>query len=198
MSLPKVGHFEDLPMAYVCDNFLAQNRRIIRRLTRGRALAILVVFVTAAPCTAFGQALTAKRAAQITREVKEFARTVAQDVTEGGPAAWRGHFADTPAFFMASEGRLVFPDSAAASHAIEQLSRSIKRIELRWGDDLRVDPLTPRLAVLAASYHEMRLNAAGQRVDEDGFFTGVVEYRSGRWQFRDAHWSVPVPPSLVP
>ncbi len=30
----------------------------------------------------------------------------------------------------------------------------------------------------------------GQRVEESGFFTGLAELRNGRWQFRDAHWSV--------
>lgn len=178
--------------------FLTRCRIIVGRLTSVGAVAILAVLVTAAPCTTFGQALTANRAAQITKDVKKFARTVAHDVTEEGPTAWRRHFADTPSFFMASEGRLVFPNSAAATHAIDELSRAIKKIELRWGDDLRVDPLTPNLAVLATTYHETRTNAAGQRAEEDGYFTGIVEYRSGRWQFRDAHWSVPVTPAQVP
>jgi hypothetical protein len=60
---------------------------------------------------------------------------------------------------MASEGRLQFPDSAAASRAIQDLTRIIKHIE-------------------------------------NGFFTGLAELRNGRWQFRDAHWSIvaPAPP----
>jgi hypothetical protein len=35
-------------------------------------------------------------------------------------------------------------------------------------------------------------------VEESGFFTGTAEYRSGRWQFRNAHWSVAAPPPDVP
>ncbi len=116
-------------------------------------------------------------------------RVVAHDVTQDGPIAWRKHFADTPAFFMAVDGHLVFPDSAAATAGIQGAAGKFKHVELRWGDDLRVDPLTENLAVVAASYHEVRVDAAGKRVDEDGFFTGTVEKRDGRWQFRNAHWS---------
>ena len=126
--------------------------------------------------------------------VRAFVNTVAHDITEEGPAAWRRHFADSPSFFMASEGHLVFPNSASATAAIQDLTRTIKHIELQWGSDLRFDPLTRDLAVVAASYREVRVNADGSRVQEAGFFTGTAEYRNGRWQFRNAHWSV-APPS---
>jgi hypothetical protein len=139
------------------------------------------------------QSLTAARAAAVDVSVRAFAQTVAHDVTQEGPSAWRRHFADTPEFFMASEGRLVFPNSASATAAIQDLPRKIKQIDLRWGDDLRIDPLTPDLAVVAASYHEVQVSPEGRRVEEAGFFTGIAERRDGRWQFRNAHWSVAVP-----
>ena len=99
---------------------------------------------------------------------------------------------------MASEGLLVFPNSQAASQGIDILARTVKHIDLRWGDDLRVDPLTPNLAAVGASYHETRDDTEGHHVDETGFFTGVAENRTGQWQFRDAHWSVVAPPAKVP
>jgi len=129
--------------------------------------------------------------------VKAFARTVARDITRDGPAAWQRYFADSPAFFMASEGHLVFPDSATATTAIHELARTIRHMELQWGEDLRVDPLAPGLAMVAASWHEVRVDQAGGRVDESGFFTGVAESRNGSWRFRDAHWSVATPPPAV-
>jgi hypothetical protein len=134
--------------------------------------------------------MSASRAAAVTADVRGFIEGVAQDITRDGPTAWRREFADTPAFFMASEGKLVFADSAAATAGIAQLPNFIKQIELRWGDDLRVDPLTRDLAVVGSSYHESRVDPAGKRTEESGYFTGVVEYRQGRWEFRDAHWSV--------
>ena len=85
---------------------------------------------------------------------------------------------------------MIFADSAAATAGIEQLPKLIKQIELRWGDDLRVDPLTRDLAVVGSTYHESRVDPAGARTEESGYFTAVAQYWQGRWEFRDAHWSV--------
>ena len=119
--------------------------------------------------------------------------TVAHDITQEVPAAWGRHFADIPAFFMAADGHLAFASHAAAMAAIPELVRTIKQIELRWGDDLRVDPLTPDLAAVGTSYREVRVSPDGHHVDEDGFFTGIAERKDGRWRFRNAHWSAAAP-----
>jgi hypothetical protein len=142
------------------------------------------------------EALPLERAAAVTAEVREFMNSVAQDVAREGPAAWRREFADTPAFFMAVEGRVAFADSAAVTAGLPGIAAAIKQIELKWGDDLRVDPLTRNLAVVGSSWHEVQVDAAGKRVEESGYFTAVTEYRGGRWQFRDAHWSVIAPPAV--
>jgi len=141
------------------------------------------------------QTLTPERAAAIQQDVRAYVGTIARDVTTEGPSAWRKHFADSPAFFMASEGQLVFPNSAFATQAIQGLAQNVKQIELTWGDDLRVDPLTPQFAVVGTSYHEVRTETSGKRTDERGFFTATAENANGRWQLRDAHWSVLAPPA---
>ena len=140
------------------------------------------------------QVLTTTSSSQVESGVRSFMRDVARDVTQEGPSAWRKHFSDSPAFFMASEGQMAFPNSEAATKGIHDFALGIKHMELVWGDDLRVDPLTSDLAVVAVPWQEVRVDIAGKRVEESGFFTGVVESRDGRWQFRDAHWSVAVPP----
>jgi hypothetical protein len=99
---------------------------------------------------------------------------------------------------MASEGRLVFPDPAAAALGIEQLTHILAHIELTWGDSIRVDPLAPGLAVAAAAYHEVRVDSAGHTVSESGFFTGLAQHGTAGWQLRDAHWSVTAAPPAVP
>jgi hypothetical protein len=134
--------------------------------------------------------LDAERAAAIQQSVRAFAATVSRDITQEGPAAWRKHFADTDAFFMAVDGHLEYADSAAATAGIQNVTRTIKQIELRWGDDLRVDPLAPGLASLGTSWHEVMVGVDGGRVEASGYFTGVAEQREGRWQFRHAHWSL--------
>jgi len=127
--------------------------------------------------------------AEVGRAVRTFARTVAHDVTGEGPSAWSRYFSEGPSFFMVVNGQMIFPNGAAARAAMPELQRRFRRIELEWGDDLRVDPLSPNLAVMAASYHEIQALATGETVDERGFFTGVAELRDGRWRFRDCHWS---------
>jgi len=139
-------------------------------------------------------ALSPASSAQVESGVRAFMQTVAHDVTLDGPIAWRKHFAMSPAFFMAVNGSMAFADSAAATTGIQGAAQAIPHIELVWGNDLRVDPLTQELAVVATSWHEVQTNQAGKRVDSSGFFTGVAEQRDGRWQFRDAHWSEAEPP----
>jgi hypothetical protein len=138
--------------------------------------------------------LTPAHTAALVDSVRAFALAVARDVTREGPGAWRGHFAKSPAFFMAAEGRVVFPTSDAATRGIQELGQVIRHIELRWGDSVRVDPLAPGLAVLAAPYYEVRVDTAGKRVEETGYFTGLAEHAVDGWQLRDAHWSVVSPP----
>jgi hypothetical protein len=147
------------------------------------------------------QSLTPARRAAVENDVRRFVSNVAHDVTQEGPLAWRRHFSDSPSFFMAVNGQLAFANGHAAAQAIPEIARQYKRIELRWGDDLRLDPLTENLCVVAASYTEvieLQPGAEGPRGTQSGFFTGLAEHRNGQWQFRNAHWSQPVPPSTVP
>jgi hypothetical protein len=82
---------------------------------RGLKLAVFFsVFCVACNSRDGSRRLTPERAAEVTREVKEFAEMVARDVTQDGPTAWRRHFSDGPTFFMAVDGKLQFPDSASA------------------------------------------------------------------------------------
>jgi len=162
---------------------------------------ILVVLIPAAACGArhYGhpEQLTASEAAAVETGVRAFAQTVATDVTRGGPSAWCRHFAGTPAFFMALDGRLAFSDGVTGAAGIQDAARAIPQIRLIWGDAQRVDALSPSLAMFAAPYHEFLTFADGRRQDATGYFSGLVEYRrgvngskqEGRWQFRNAHWS---------
>lgn len=136
------------------------------------------------------QTLTAAQFKSVSKSARAFALEVASDITKEGPSAWLKHFEESPSFFMASDGRMIFPDNASTTAAIRELSRTTPHIELTWGSDLRVDPLTPGLAVLASSYREVQISDDGQRKEVTGFFTGVAEQQEGHWRFRNAHWSV--------
>jgi hypothetical protein len=153
-------------------------------------LALTAILATACSGGRTAAPLTADQSAATTKSVREFAATVADDVTRRGPAAWRDHFADTPAFFMAAEGHLVFENSDAATRGIQQLKSSIAQIELIWGEPMLVDPLTPALAMMGAPYHEIQVDPAGHKLEESGYFTGLAELGPAGWKFRNAHWSV--------
>jgi hypothetical protein len=168
-------------------------------------LRLLILLIATFATTACTRSLDSRHAkdlsedqrAAVAANVSTFMQAVAHDVTEQGPMAWQKHFIDDPAFFMANDGRLVFPNTQAAAQGIQAFARTIQHIELHWGADLRVDVLTANFAIVATSWSEIQIDTAGHRVNENGFFTGLLEDRGGRWQFRDAHWSS-IPPAKTP
>jgi len=168
-------------------------RALIVPLGALAALSALSALSWGGQSAAEAQALTPGTRAAVTASVRRFALAVAQDVTAHGPTAWRRYFSDTPSFFMAVNGQLQFADSAAASRAIAALPAMIRRMELTWGEDLGIDPLTAHYAVVASSYSEVQVNPQGQAHTDRGYFTAVAERHGGEWTFRDVHWSSAVP-----
>lgn len=156
--------------------------RSVAKLARAALLALAVL-------NCGTRAAAAEPPPNVAQSARSFMLEVARGVTRDGPTAWQRYCADTPAFFMAVNGRLQFADGAAARAGIQALPALIRRIELRWGEDLRVDPLGEDYAVVAASYTELQVSPKGQRHIERGFFTGVLERSGEGWKLRDAHWS---------
>jgi hypothetical protein len=120
-----------------------------------------------------------------------FLTEMAADVTREGPAAWARHFVPSQEFFMAADGALVFPDGDSAARGVASLAKTLTGIELSFGSEVKVDPLTQDLVALGAPYHEVLTDADGRRTESRGYFTALAEYRGGRWLLRDAHWSEP-------
>jgi hypothetical protein len=160
-----------------------------------RSLLLAVTLAGCVPCAPganHSHSVTSDGASSVDQAVRTFMQTVAHSVTQDGPMAWIKYFDTSPAFFMAVNGQIAFPTTAAAQEGTRTFAQTIRHIELKWGDDLRVDPLTNEFVVVAVSWREIQVDTAGHSVTETGYFTGLVEYREGRWQFRDAHWSSPV------
>ncbi len=168
--------------------------RFSRKLRiRSLLLAVtLAAWVLGAPGASPSNSPTRDGATSVDQAVRAFMQTVSHSVTQDGPMAWIKYFDASPAFFMAVNGQIAFPNPAAAQEGTRKFAQTIRHIELNWGDDLRVDPLTNEFAVVAVSWREMQVDTAGHSITETGYFTGLTEYREGRWQFRDAHWSSPV------
>ena len=166
------------------------------------ALVVAVVCITSCQTQravpAAGQAMTPAERMAVEESVRGFMARVSQEVTTEGPTAWSKEFETGPNFFMASEGKLAFASGEAAAKAIPDLPKMIKKIALRWENDLRVDVLTPSLALVGTTYQEVREGPDGAEITENGYFTGLAEQLGGEWRFRDAHWSVVAPESTKP
>jgi hypothetical protein len=169
---------------------LAMNRRL--RIIFLTAAIIVAAGVTSAGATE-PQKEKPEHAGAINHAVRAMMKSVAHDVTQDGPLAWLKYFDSGPAFFMAVNGQTAFANAAAAQDGTRKFAQNTRHIELTWGDDLRVDPLTADLAMVASSWSETIVDNAGHKTDGAGYFTGLVENRDGHWQFRDAHWSSPAP-----
>jgi hypothetical protein len=163
----------------------------------------IIAAIGCQPCvvsTAQVEGLMPADRSAVGQSVRGFMASVAQAVTQEGPTAWSKEFEGGANFFMVVNGKVAFPTGEAAAQAIPGVARAIPHIDLKWGDDLRIDPLTADLAIVGSSYQEIQVKSQAQTVTENGYFTGVVERRNGKWQFRDAHWSeaAPAPAAKAP
>lgn len=178
---------------------LASTRALSGRLLPCRLrigfLLAAITFATCLPGGAGGSpsySVTPKETVGVDQAVREFMQTVSHSVTKDGPLVWIKYFDASPAFFMAVNGQVAFPNAAAALEGTRKFARTNRRIELQWGNDLRVDPLTNEFAIVGVSWREIQVDTAGHSVTETGYFTALAEHREGHWQFRNAHWSAPV------
>ena len=137
-------------------------------------------------------ALDAAHAAAIRDSVRDLASAIAHDLERDGPTAWLSYFVDGPEFFMASDGRVVFPSIDSATSFVQGFAPGIVHMELLW-EDMRIAPLSPGAAVLGASYREVLTDTAGNDLRFHGYFTGVAVRTSAGWRLRDLHWSSPAP-----
>lgn len=126
----------------------------------------------------------------ISQGALEFMNGVAVGVSRDGPIAWKRYFAAEPAFYMVSEGRLVFDGGDVARKGIDDLTRTVERIELRWGEPIRVDLLTSTRVLISAAYYERIVRRSGNTTYEEGWMTGLAEQGPEGWRFLNLHWSV--------
>jgi hypothetical protein len=179
-----------------CSTLVLSELFLLRRL-RIRFLLVAITFAACVPGGAGASnshSLTPDEAVAVDRAVRAFMQTVSQSVTQDGPLAWIQYFDASPAFFMAVNGQMAFPNADAAQDGTRKFAQTIRKIELKWGDDLRVDPLSNEFAMVVVSWREIQVDTTGRSVTETGYFTGLAEYRDRHWQFRNAHWSAPVSP----
>jgi hypothetical protein len=122
--------------------------------------------------------------------VNRMASNIAADISKNGPRAWLNYFENSPDFFMANEGQLVFKDyQSSKTFILNTLVKNITQIKLRW-NNVRIDPLTARLASIGADFHEGQVTSDGKTLTYDGYFTGIAHFDGHSWKLRNVHWSI--------
>jgi len=122
--------------------------------------------------------------------VSRMAANIAADVSKNGPRAWLNYFENSPDFFMANEGQLVFKDyESSKAFILNTVVKNIIQIKLSWSS-IRIDPLTARLASIGADFHEDQVTSSGKTLSYDGYFTGIARFDGHHWKLRNAHWSI--------
>lgn len=167
------------------------NSKIINRFLAvgNKPFAIIGLFCFIISCRNKGETYTSNLFSVVRDSVQIMAGSIAKDVSREGPVAWLRYFENTPGFFMASEGRLVFPNYDSATNFTKNtLVKSMSKIELHW-NNIHIDPLTTTLAGMSAAYHEDITYYDGRKIPYDGYFTGIAEQTSDGWKLRNAHWS---------
>lgn len=141
-------------------------------------------------CNSYTDSLTQQQSSEVKDSVQNMMDLIAKDISHDGPIAWQKYFEDTPDFFMASDGQLVFPNSDSAKTFIKNtLVKQILKIELHWGN-VRIDPLNNKFAVVGATWNEYLTDFTNKTISQSGYFTGVAEKTLQGWELRNAHWSV--------
>lgn len=153
---------------------------------------LLIATITAATgCRSTSSSVTETAATtSLSQGALEFMDVVAAGVTRDGPIAWKSYLGTDSTFYMISEGRLVFDGGAVARTSIDELTRTVERIELRWGAPIRVDPVSNTRVLISAAYYERIVMRSGVTTNEQGWMTGLVERRPDGWTFLNLHWSV--------
>ena len=155
-----------------------------------RAITSIMLLIFIVSCNEKKDTLTPKQIADVRDSVQTMAQSIAKNISQQGPTAWLQYFEAAPDFYMASEGKLVFPNYDTAKNFINNtLVKIISKIELRWSD-VRIDPLTTNFANMAATFHEDITDASGKTTPQDGYFTGLAHQTPQGWKLLNAHWSV--------
>ena len=150
----------------------------------------LLVLVLLFSCNQNPTTFTANEVASVKDSVQLLTANTAKDISTKGPIAWLNYFEDTPDFFMTSNGDMAFPDYKTADSFIKNtLVKQIQHINLKWLN-IRIDPLTPQIAVVGANFHEDITDTLGKITPFDGYFTATVHQTRKGWKYRDAHWSI--------
>jgi hypothetical protein len=124
------------------------------------------------------------------KQLNQFAIVIENGVSKNGPIAWLNYFEDSPDFFMASNGDLVFKDyQDAHSFIINVLVKNISKINLKWRN-IKVDLYAMDWGSIGADFHEDLFDPSGKTIAVNGYFTATAHKTINGWRLRNVHWSI--------
>lgn len=154
-----------------------------------RTTILITVAFIAISCKNTTGSLTAKQISDVQDSVHILGDSIEKFVSQQGPLAWLRYFENSPQFFMAADGQLVFPNIDSAKNFVTNiLTKTYRNIELHWSN-IRVVPVSLQFAILAANFHEDITYSDGKKLSTDGYFTGTAHETTKGWKLQNAHWS---------
>jgi hypothetical protein len=124
------------------------------------------------------------------QRVEAFFEGIPSALAAGGPAAWLDVFDDTPSFFMASDGSLVFPDRATAETFLADFAPRVRTMSLAWIEP-RFTMLAEGVVAVASAYVETIAMTDGTESTFAGYVSGVIRASADEWKLQHLHWSSP-------
>jgi hypothetical protein len=158
-----------------------------------RSGAAVVAAVALAACKPAAAPFTAEHQAALADSVREVAARLAAEISAHGYRAFTPVMDSAPGYVWAYNGFIAFPSfDSMATWA--RSSPEPKTPEVFAWDSVRVEPIAPGVATLAATYAETAPDRTGNQGTEKGVFTAVAVHRADGWKFTDAHTSTLPPP----
>jgi hypothetical protein len=80
-----------------------------------KLFALIGLMILVSSCSNSSGSLTSEQSSVIKDSVEQMVESIARDISHEGPLAWLRYFENSPDFFMAADGQLVFPDNHSAT-----------------------------------------------------------------------------------
>jgi hypothetical protein len=159
-------------------------------IARVKLFTLVGLILLISSCHNNTDSLTTAQRSIVMDSVQLMVDSIAKAISHEGPIAWIRYFENSPDFYMASEGQLAFTNNDSLANFLKNTyTKSVSKIELSW-NNVRIDPITSKIAAVAAIFHEDITDFAGRKIPSDGYFTGIAHQTSQGWQLKNAHWSI--------
>ena len=154
-----------------------------------RTTILITFLIIAISCNYSKSPSTSQQISNMKDSVKAMTDSIAKRVSSEGPMTWLNYFENSPDFFMVNDGQLVFPNIDSAKNFVSNtLVKVYKIIALSWRN-VRIVPVDPEFAVIAANYHEDATYSDGGKLSTDGYFTALAHHTAQGWKLQNVHWS---------